>query len=214
MCGPTTAETNLNQEQADFYKEATQEATQAYGAQSAITGALTSAFTPILQAGPNQEGFSPGQTQTLNTENTENVAQAYQQSSAALGKQIGAQGGGNEFLPSGSDTELAGENSRAAANTLASNKNTINLQNYAQGNANFNTAAGVLGQTAATINPAAFTSAATGAGSSAASLAENIAQQSTSPWLTAISALGGIAGKAVGGINYSSGAGFSFGGGS
>jgi hypothetical protein len=211
MCGATQQQTDISDEQSAFYAEMTKEAQATYGASSAITSALTSQFTPILQAGPNQEGFSTAEKTALNTQATEGVASGYSQASEALGEKLGASGGGDSFLPSGAQAELQQNTANTAAGQLAEDKNTITNNDYETGRQNWTTAASVLGQTASTLNPANFANAATGSGSAAANTANQIAQANNSVWTSAIGALGGIAGTAAGNIGYSGGS-FSYGG--
>jgi hypothetical protein len=214
MCGPTHEQKDLAAAQTDFYHEMTNEATAAFGKQTAITGALTSTFLPILQAGPNQQGFNPAETTALNTNAAEGVGAQFRNAAAATGREMAAQGGGNEFLPSGEKTEIQAENRDRAAATLSSEQNQILQSNYQTGRANFTQAANELGGTASIINPTGVANSATGAGQAAGTTLNQIQQANASPWTAAISALGGVAGAAAGNINFSSAGGFSYGGGS
>jgi hypothetical protein len=174
----------------------TTEATAAYGQRTAITSALTSAFTPILNAGINQEGYSAGEKTALNTQAEEGVAGAYQQASAALGSKLGAEGGGNQYLPSGANAEMQQDTALGAASTLASEKNQITQADYAQGQQNYEFAANELGSTAGLIDATGLAGAANSAGADASTTAHNVSEESSS-WLnTAVGALGSVASKA------------------
>ena len=75
MCGATAAQTNLQNEQAQFYQTANQEAAQTYGEDQALLQQMQSVYAPILAKGPNQEGFSAAETQDLNSQAVEGTAE-------------------------------------------------------------------------------------------------------------------------------------------
>jgi hypothetical protein len=200
MCGGASQQQNqISDEEKQFYETLTQQYSTVFAQNQAITGALTQAFQPILAAGPSQTGFSPSETNALQTQNTENVATDYAQAQKATADVLAARGGGNTFLPSSVDANLIARNANLAAQTRAQGQNQITQANYAQGNANFNQAAGVLGSTAGLLNPNAYASSTTNAGNSAANEANTITQQNNSLWNSVIGSLGGIAGQAAGG---------------
>jgi hypothetical protein len=198
MCGATQQQTDISDEQQDFYKQLTAQYGTIFGQSQTITGALTSAFTPILNAGPSQTGFSPSQDTAMRTQNTENVATNYAQAQKATAQILAAQGGGNTLLPSSTSANLLASNANAAAAARSQGELAITNANYAQGYKNWQSAAGVLSGTAGLLNPNAYSSSATGAGGAAATTANQIAQENTSPWTAAIGALGGITGAALG----------------
>ena len=200
MCGGASQDQkDISDEEKQFYTNLTQQYSTVFGQNQAITGALTSAFTPILAAGPSQPGFSPSQTNALQTQNAENVATDYAQAQKATADVLAARGGGNTFLPSSVDANMIAKNANLAAASRAAGQNQITQANYGQGNQNFLTAANVLGSTASLLNPNAYASSTTNAGNSAADEANKITAQNTSLWNSVIGSLGGIAGQAVGG---------------
>lgn len=198
MCGATDQQTQITDEQQQFYKTLTDQYSTIFGENQAITGALTSAFTPILQAGPSQTGFTPSEENALRTQNTENVATDYAQAQRATADILAARGGGNTLLPSSVDSTLLAQNANQAAAARAAGENTITQSNYAQGYQNWATAASALGTTAGLLNPTAYSGSATGAGTAASTSAYNIAQASNSPWNAAFGALGAVAGGSAG----------------
>lgn len=198
MCGATQQQQDITDEQQQFYQNLASEYSTIFGQSQAITGALTSAFQPILAAGPSQQGFSAQEAQDLATKNTEGVATDYAQAQRATAQALASRGGGDTFLPSSVSQNLLSANANAAAATRASNQNTINLQNYAQGYSNWQQAAGVLGQTAGLVNPNSYSSSITGAGSAASTSAAAVAAAANSPWNAAFGALGSAAGLAGG----------------
>lgn len=198
MCGATQQQQDITDEQQQFYQQLASEYSTIFGQSQAITGALTSAFQPILAAGPSQQGFSAQELQDLSTKNTEGVATDYAQAQRATAQALASRGGGNTFLPSSVSQNLLAANANAAAATRATNQSNINLQNYAQGYSNWQQAASALGQTAGLVNPNSYSGSITGAGSAASTSAYQVAQAANSPWNAAFGALGSAAGLAGG----------------
>jgi hypothetical protein len=199
MCGSNQQQTDITNEQSDFYKMMTQQYQTIFGQDQAITGALTSAFTPILQAGPGQQGFSAAQDTAMRTQNTETVATDYAQAQRATAQILAAKGGGNTMLPSSTTANILAGNANAAAATRAQGENQITQANYAQGYQNWQTAANVLGSTAGLLNPTGFAGATTGAGGAASTSATALAASQFAPWGAAMGALGSVGGMAAGG---------------
>lgn len=66
MCGASSAQTAAQQQEANlatsegnFYNTMTQDFNQVFGENQNILQSITSAMSPIIAAGPNQQGFSP-----------------------------------------------------------------------------------------------------------------------------------------------------------
>ena len=199
MCGATQQQKDITDEQQAFFKQLTEQYATVFGQNQAITGALTSAFTPILDAGPSQTGFSDSQRTAMETQNTENVATNYAQAQKATAQILAARGGGNTLMPSSVDANLLAQNTVAAANQRTAGQNTITQANYAQGYQNWNTAANVLGSTAGLLNPTGYAGQATGAGQQASSSATAVANSQFAPWGAAFGALGAVGGAAASG---------------
>jgi hypothetical protein len=200
MCGPSQAETNLSNAQAQMYQTLSNNYNTTFPQQQEITGALTKAFTPIVQAGIDQEGFTPSEKNALETQNVENVGTNYAQAQKAAADILAGRGGGNTFLPSGVATNILAQNTNAAAQLRSQTQNQNTLADYAQGRQNFLSAASALAGNAGIINPLGYASASTNAGNSAFNSASTMATQSNSIWNAAIGALGGIGGAAMGNI--------------
>ena len=197
MCGSNDQQKEVTDEQNAFYQQLTNQYSTIFGENQAITGALTSAFTPILQAGPSQTGFSSAEDTALRTQNTEGVATNYAAAQKATADILAARGGGNTLLPSSVDANLLAQNTNAAAAQRASGENTITQANYAQGYQNWQQAAGILGNTASLLNPTTFGSTVNTAGSGASTSAYQLAEAENSPWNAAFGALGNVAGLAA-----------------
>ena len=213
MCGATGAQTSIEQSQQQFYQQLTNEYSTVFGEDQSILGQLTSSLQPIIQAGPNQQGFGAAENTALNTEATEGTATNYAMAKQALQEDQAAQGG-DVPVGSGSNQEMDANLAAKAASTQSGLQTEITQANYDTGRQNYQNAVGDMEGVASEYNPAGFAGATTGAGSAAANTANTIAADSNSVWSSVLGALGGVAGKAVGNINYSSGSGFSFGGGS
>lgn len=198
MCGATQQQQDITDEQQQFYKTLTDQYSTIFGQNQAITGALTSAFQPILAAGPGQAGMPAAEEQALRTQNTESVATDYAQAQRATAQILAARGGGNTLLPSSVNANILAQNANAAAAQRAAGENQITQANYAQGYQNWNTAANVLGSTAGLLNPTGYAGVANTSGSNAATSANQIAQANFAPWGSVIGAAGSILGGKVG----------------
>lgn len=198
MCGSTSGQTQVSNEENQFYSTLTSQYNTVFGESQEITGALTKAFTPILAAGPSQTGFSPGETNALETQNNESTATNYAQAQKATANILAARGGGDTLLPSSVNANLLAQNANAAAAQRSQGENAITQANYQQGYQNWAQAASVLGSTAGLVSPTAFGGMTTGAGTAAMTGATDIANSANSPWNAAFGALGSVGGIAAG----------------
>jgi hypothetical protein len=198
MCGPSQQEKDIAASQKQAYDTLTSSYQTTFGQQQAITSSLTNMFTPILNAGPTQGGYSPDQLASLNTQAGEKVATDYAQAQRATANILAARGGGNTLLPDSTTANATAATANAAAQARSQAQNQITQNNYAQGYQNWQNAAGVLSNTANIINPLGYAGQSTTAGQAASSTAQAMAAQSNSIWNAAIGALGGIGGAALG----------------
>lgn len=202
MCGgPSSAQTENQQAQADFYKKQIAAYDTAYKNYTDLTATLKAQFQPILDAGPGQFGYTPGETTALRTQSTEGTAQAYAAAQRALQQRLATQGGGtsNINLTGGPSQQIQGELASTAAQESARENLDITTSGYAQGRANWQNAVTGFQNLAAGWNPNAFAGTTISAGSSAASEANTIAAQKNQMWGSVLGALGGIAGNMAGG---------------
>jgi hypothetical protein len=198
MCGASQQQQQISDAQQQMYQTLNQNYATTFGQDQAITGALTSAFTPILQAGPSQTGFSAGEDTALRTQNTEATATDYAQAQRATANILASQGGGNMPQASSVNANALAANANAMAQQRAAGELGITKANYAQGYSNWQQAASVLSNTAGLINPLGYAGASTNAGGAAASTANQISQANMSPWTAAIGAVGALGGAALG----------------
>jgi hypothetical protein len=203
MCGGASdSEKGIGADETAFYKNLTNQYSTVFGQNQAITGALTSAFTPILAAGPGQTGFTPSETNSLNTTAAENIGTNYAQAQRATAQALAGRGGGNTLLPDSVSANMVAANTREAAQQRSLAQNQIVQNNYAQGRQNWLSAANSLGGVANILNPTSYASPTISAGSNAFGAEDTINNSNNSLWKTAIGALGSVAGQAVGGLDF------------
>jgi hypothetical protein len=199
MCGPSQQEQTISDAQQQMYTTLNNNYSTAFGQDQAITGALTSAFQPILAAGPSQTGMSPSQENALRTQADEGVATNYAQAQKTTAQLAAAQGGGDTVIPSSTTTMAEDANANAAAAARSQGNLAITNENYDLGRQNYAGAVSALSGLSNTLNPNAYASSASTAGGDAATSANQIAQQSNSVWNAAIGALGSLGGSALSG---------------
>lgn len=199
MCGATSAQNNIQQQQLNNYNTATQQAQQVFGNSSSVFNDLVKTFSPVVAAGPSQQGYSPQELANLNSQAITNVGQSYKNEKQALGDSQAAQGGGRAVLPGGANIGTQDALAENAGNATASALSGITQAGYAQGNKNWTEAAAGLSGAPAVFGASTNSlNAGTSAGNAASNTANQIAQAANSPWQAAIGALGGVAGAAAG----------------
>lgn len=201
-CGATQAQTNLLTSQTGFYNTLQNQLQTVFGNSSTVFNDLINSYAPIVAAGPNQQGFSPGELSNLNSQAITETGQAYNNAKQAVGERIAAQGGGNAYLPSGAAIGPQLSLAESAANQTSSELSQIQQANYQTGRANWLSAAQGLAGAPGVFSPAAgFAGAANQAGEAAGNTANQIAQENNS-WVNALIGAGaGIAGGALAGFN-------------
>lgn len=195
MCGASSGQKAIGQQQSNFFTTAQNTAQQILGAGSSVFKNLMATFQPIVAAGPNQKGFSLGEESNLKSQAITQTGAAYKNASQAVREQTAAQGGGNVVLPGGAAIGRNIDIANAGAQQTASELGQINEANYATGRENYKEA--VAGEAGApgVFNPAVSAeNAATGSGQAASQTENEISSQNQS-WMQAVSgALGGVAG--------------------
>lgn len=217
MCEPSAAENNDEKTQQEESQQLQSEQGQVFGENQGLLQQLTQAFTPTVNAGPSQEGYSAAEKTNLDTQATESTAAGYAAANRTLKENQAAEGGGNEFLPSGAQEEESGQLAAEGENQEGSLKSQILTNDYAQGNENYNAATAGLAGVAAEDNPTGYGGVENQSASGASTTANQIVQNSDSVWNSVISGLSGVAGSAAkvaasggfGGSGGSGGGGFS-----
>lgn len=203
MCGASSQQNQIEASQQQFYTTLIDQSKQEFGLDSSLYKELTSAFAPVFDKGPSQEGFSAAEKTALDTQATEGVATNYQSAAKNIREQEAAEGGGNVAIPSGQEAEINAEVAQSAAQQQSSEENQITQADYQQGFQNWESAAqGMLSAPGVFGNSAAAANAATSGGSAASSTANQIAQENNS-WVGAVTGMiGGIGGSfATGGLS-------------
>lgn len=210
-CGATPAQNNILQTQQNFGDQLIQQATSVYGDSSQVFNDLVSTFSPIVKAGPSQQGFSSGEASNLESSAITETGNAYRNASEAVGDSEAAAGGGNTDLSAGTTAGVQAKLATSAANQTSGELNQINEENYQVGRQNYEEAVAGMESAPGVFNPATSAAgAATSSEEGAANTANEIAEQNNS-WIQGVTgALGGIAGATVtGGMkNLGSGVGF------
>ncbi len=196
MCGATQQQTQLEQEELSAYQDAQKMTAEEYANQEAIYGPMSKQFQSIFDLGPNQTGFSAAESNTLNAQAVAGTAENYSQAAKAVGEGLAAEGGGSEELPTGGQAQLKAEVASSAANAESQEETGIQEANYQQGRQNWQNAGEGLMSIASGENPLGYENAATGAGSAAASEANQIASENNS-WINAALGVAGELGSSV-----------------
>lgn len=193
--GASSQQTDIANQQQQFYSTLTNDYNQQFSQQSNILGSLKNSLDPIVQAGPNQYGFSGGETNALNSSAIQGTGQQYANASRNLKQQQAAQGGGNTLLPSGVASQQAAGLAAAGANNTSNALLGVQQAGYAQGHQQYENAIGQLGGVASQYNPTGFAGSANSAGSSAYGSAQQnqTMNNAASPWNVLGGVLGGVA---------------------
>lgn len=202
MCGgPSKTQEDLQQEQADFYKEQINAYHESYSQFTEISDALKKQFAPVLAAGPDQQGYSADELSALTTMATEGTAAEYAKAQRAIQQKRAAMGGGtsNVNITSGGAQDEAARVASMAAGQTAAQKLQIKQAGYEYGHQKWQEAVSGEQGLAAGWNPNTFSGSTVNAGKAASDMANTISQQQQSAWGSVLGAIGGIAGQAAGG---------------
>jgi hypothetical protein len=201
MCGPSQSEKNLEKQEASFDATLQQDYSTTFAENQQILSNLNSVLQPIVNAGPSQQGFSPEEVSTLNTQAIEGNAQGYNQATQAAASRENAEGGGTSFLPSGVNAQINAAIGSAAESNLSQEELGITQANYATGLQNWETALSGEESVAAGEAPLGYASATTNANTAAFNEANTIAQQNNQEFSE-------IAGGIIGGVTDAATGGF------
>lgn len=213
MCGPSGAQKSLAGEQASFFNDLMASYQQNFGQQQAIFSSINKALEPILEAGPNQQGFSAAENAALTGAAINSNATQARNAEVVAGSSVG----GNTGVTTGGTKQLEAQIASTAGTALSSEENKINLANAQLGRQNFFSAEAGLGGLAGleNPNPGAVTSAGNSAFGSAttvqnmrnqeeADIAGGVAGLALAPFTGGMS-LGGLKGIFGGGAPVGSG---------
>jgi len=194
MCGPSQQMKSLSNSQQAFFQNLMASYQQNFGEQQGILSALTSALSPILEAGPNQMGFSASENAALTGAAINNAAAANRNAQVVAASSAG----GNTGVTTGGQKQLQAAIAAGTGNQLSSNLNQIQLANAQTGRANFLAAESGLAGVAGMENPNPYASSANNAGSEAFSEATQIQNMKNQEEADIGGAIGGLAGGFMG----------------
>ena len=156
-CGASSAEKAAANQQASFAQMLYNNYSTYFGQQSSILSDIKDTMEPVLEAGPNQTGFSSAENAALNTEAIDTNAAAAERAGGAVNAELAGRGD-NSGLESGVDKQIQAGIKSKAAGSLASEQNEITEENYATGRQNFEEANNTLLNTAGQFNPSSIAS--------------------------------------------------------
>jgi hypothetical protein len=200
MCGATSAQDQLQQEDMETLQQYDQMQQQQYANQQQLYATVNSVLQPILKAGPSQQGYSAGEFNNLNAQAVEGTAENYQGAAKAVNEQLAGEGGGDEFAPSGGQAQLKEEVAQGAAQEESGQESQILESDYATGRSNFQNAEEGEMAIASGENPLGWAGAVTSSEGAAGTQAEQIASEDNS-WENALIGAAGSIGTAVVGEN-------------
>ena len=199
MCGASSQAKNIAEQSSSLGTTLQGNYANNYGIQQNIIGNIRSALNPIVQAGPNQTGFSKAESAAINTNAIDTAGQQAKSLQQQINTQASGRGGGTG-LKTGATTALDTGANQLVANNLATSENAATEASYAQGNENYNAAVGGLNSLAGTLNPNEYGGLATSAGGQAfgeANANDQAAAQEFGEIAGGIGAIAGSAAKAV-----------------
>jgi hypothetical protein len=160
MClgGASSGETSAANEQSQLAQSLNSAFQTTFGENQEILGGLTSALTPIVAAGPGQQGFTPSELSSLDTSAMDTTAAAYKNAATAAAER-GASANG-VALPSGAQEQVQAGIGETAAQQESSELANINEENYSTGRQNFFNAENALGGVASEESPTSYASEA------------------------------------------------------
>jgi hypothetical protein len=199
LCGAPSGQKQLAQEQANYYQTLTNNANAEFGQASTLAQNFINEFTPIFNAGPNQQGWNAAESNAVNSDIVTTEGQATKNALQAAGATTNALGGGNEYVPQGATSAIKNSINVAGSQATAQSQQNALLANYQQGFTNFETAAsGLEGVPSLYSGSTSAAGTATGAGSAANQSYNAIAEEEMSP-LSLISSALGATGAALSG---------------
>lgn len=216
--GPSSAMMNIANQQSNLASQLDQNYTQSYGEQQGIFNTITRSMTPTVAAGPSQLGFSAPELAALNTQaiNSAGAAAANAQQKTQVGEitpQEGRFGGNQNGLESGVNKAISAGQSSISADALAAQQLGITVEDYQQGNLNYENAVKGLSDVANLENPTALANASTNASKEAFSAATGVQAAKVQQQQNQFNAVAGpVEGAITGGIdNLDTSGGSSFG---
>jgi hypothetical protein len=150
MCGPTSTQTKLEGSEQQFMQELMSNYGQNFSEQQQVLNHLNSVLAPILEAGPNQTGFSPSERAAFNTQAINTTGAGAANAERAIANETAGRNDSGNLSEAGNVAALKANAASAAEGQLSAEELGITEADYATGRANFNAATaaeeGVAGQ--------------------------------------------------------------------
>lgn len=188
--------------QASFFQNLMSSYNTNFGEQQGIFSSITKALSPILEAGPDQSGFSAAESAAL-TGKAINSAAVQNRNAQVV---AASSAGGNTGVTTGGQKQLQAKIASSVGENLSNTENQINLADKATGRQNFFNAEAGLAGVAGMENPIGFAGQATGAGGQAFSAAD-ANNKASNQWAADLGGLvgAGLSGWATGGFKMPGG---------
>jgi type VI protein secretion system component VasK len=196
-CGPSVTEKNIQGSQQKFMQDLMANYNTNFAEQQQVLQHLNSVLSPIVQAGPNQTGFSPQERAALNTKAIDTTAAGAAQAERAVANETAGRSDSGNAGVAGNTAALEANVGSAAEGQLSNEELGITEADYATGRANFSNAVGAEEGVSGQFNPVATASAANTAGQTAFGEANTIQQQNSQE---AADIAGGVTSLATGAI--------------
>lgn len=140
MCGPSKELKQAYSSALSLSTALQSDFKQIFAGNMNILNALESSLAPTIAGGPGQFGFTPAETAAKRSMATEQLAAAGSQASNAVRGALASEGGGNAFLPSGSQAAIESGLAQEQAYKQAEAQMGITEKGYDVGRQNYFTA--------------------------------------------------------------------------
>ena len=114
MCGASSSQKDIAQQQQQNFSTLSNQAGQVFGSSSQVFKDLTSSFEPVLAAGKDQAGYSAAELSNLQSQAVTQGGIATRNAQQAAGERASAAGGGTTILPNGATMGMAQARSTSA----------------------------------------------------------------------------------------------------
>jgi hypothetical protein len=200
MCGPSQSEENLQQSETGFMNELYGNYQTNFAEQQQVLQHLNGVLSPIIQAGPNQTGFSPEETAALNTQAIDTTGAAAANAERSIANETAGRSDSGNTAIAGNTAALEAGAGSAAEGQLSSEELGITEANYATGRSNFNNAVGAEEGVSGQFNPVATGGLANSANQNAFGEANQINQQQNQEEADIAGGITSLATGAIGGF--------------
>lgn len=159
-CGPSASQEGLAGSETQFMDTLQSNYNTNFADQQSVLNHLNSVLSPIVQAGPDQTGFSPSELAAFNTQAIDSTGAAAANTERAIGNETAGRSDSGNLAEAGNVQALKANAASAAEGQLSNEELGITEADYATGRSNFQNAEsaelGVSGQ----YNPVAYAGAA------------------------------------------------------